>query len=89
MIILRAPYRMKTKSITIQVPAKYKWLAVQPDGATVLYECKPKVGNNGDYYDEEETQLIEFWCRVKGDYCELDEISLGECEHWRTSLRKI
>ncbi len=77
---------MKTKSLTIQIPAKFRWIATQPYGVDTLFKTKPTIQNNGDY--DINNNLIEFWNCGDGDI----DIDLGEiesCPNWRETLRKI
>jgi hypothetical protein len=82
-----------TKNVTIPVPSRYKWLAIQPYGTITLYTNKPKIGNNGDYFPEEDSgkhagQLIEFWDENGGEKLEI-HFDLNSFDNWRESLREI
>ena len=60
------------KTITIEIPDNYNWVCKQPYGCYLFSVERPIISTNSDYYDREETQLIEFWEVENGDYEELD-----------------
>jgi hypothetical protein len=69
---------VKTKTIKISVPAKYRWIATQPWGQQMLFTRKPKIDDDpcGPYW---ETQQVEL--EIPGP-CE-------PCPKWRESVRRI
>ena len=75
---------MKTINIQLNIPDRYKWLAVQPWGEITLFANKPEIESPPDGY--------EFWS-VSKDEASLtndNEIEdLNKVEDWKTSLRPI
>ncbi len=75
---------MKTKTVTIQIPSKFNFMAVQPWGTILLAERQPVI------YEENETEAgIAYWHCTIGNYTELDNISVNERKDWRKTLKKI
>lgn len=76
---------MKTKTITLsfKVPAKYKWVAVQPFGEITLFTRKPKVvkGKAG-YWDLQRNEI-----RIEDP--DILQANKFNDEEWKKTLKKI
>lgn len=79
---------MKTKKITIPVPSKYKWMAIQPYGDLTLFTVKPCLDNNGDWFQDGKVQRLLEW--YKGNKDDFDiHLDLPYNENWRKTLKRI
>lgn len=70
---------MRTKQITIQIPARYCWKIIQPWGKVEIHQSKPQIhdGGKGDQY----------W-QSNQEYIELPD-TMDNCPHWRKTLEEI
>lgn len=70
---------MKTKQITISIPAKYKYQITQPWGQIELHTRKPRI-----HMDDAE---VGYWLDT-GEYLQFPEL-VPNCPNWKQSLIEI